>query len=146
MLSGRTLQISLSLCLLCFFMPWYWSSMKGRAGAHLRLNLILHRQKSKMVHVKTDRKELFLWETKLFTLCYYRTQFCWCNPCKTQRQTEQLQLVSKTNKRTTKSIWRLQQKFSAWIKITDMVAKKRKNTFNNCLCCISMHNNGTRIE
>lgn len=34
--------------------------MKGREGAHLQLNLILHRQKSKIVHVKKDRKELFL--------------------------------------------------------------------------------------
>lgn len=33
--------------------------MKGREGAHLQLNLILHRQKSKIVHVKKDRKELF---------------------------------------------------------------------------------------
>lgn len=33
--------------------------MKGREGAHLQLNLISHRQKSKIVHVKKDRKELF---------------------------------------------------------------------------------------
>lgn len=33
--------------------------MKGREGAHLQLNLILHRQKSKIVHVKKDCNELF---------------------------------------------------------------------------------------
>lgn len=32
--------------------------MKAREGAHLQLNLILHRQKSKIVHVKKARKEL----------------------------------------------------------------------------------------
>lgn len=33
--------------------------MKAAAGAHLQLNLILHRHKSKIVHVKKARKELF---------------------------------------------------------------------------------------
>lgn len=39
---------------------------RQRERAHLQLNLILHRQKSKIVHVKKDRKEL-LWETKTFS-------------------------------------------------------------------------------
>lgn len=33
--------------------------MKGREGAHLQLNLILHRQKSKIVHVKKESQGTF---------------------------------------------------------------------------------------
>lgn len=62
--------------------------MKAAAGAHLQLNLILHRHKSKIVHVKKARKELFLFplpssllffcvrETKLFRAVLLKNRAC----------------------------------------------------------------------
>lgn len=47
--------------------------MKGREGAHLQLNLILHRQKSKIVHVKKDCKELFVGDQTFRTMLLKNT-------------------------------------------------------------------------
>lgn len=115
-----------------FSTPRYWSSMKGKGRAHLQLNLILHRQKSKIVHVKKDRKELFVGDQNFFTLCYWRIEFCWCNPCKPQWQSQQLYLRFKTNKRTTKSIrdetFVLKLKYARYL----VEVKKKKETPSAC--------------
>lgn len=57
--------------------------MKGKEGAHLQLNLILHRQKSKIVHVKKDRKELFLRETKTFHTMLLKNRILLVQPLQT---------------------------------------------------------------
>lgn len=128
MLSGRTLQISLSLCLLCFFTPWYWSSMKGREGAHLQLNLILHRQKSKIVHVKKESQGTFFFFfvgdqnfSHYVTKEYNSAGATLANP---KGKASDSSSYPKLIKETTKSILGLQLKFCAWIKISDRYCGK----------------------
>lgn len=50
--------------------------MKAAAGAHLQLNLILHRHKSKIVHVKKARKELFLFPLPDPLLVFFFSRLC----------------------------------------------------------------------
>lgn len=69
---------------------------RQRERAHLQLNLILHRRKSKLVRVKEDREEL-LWETKTFHAVLTEEQnSAGATLVKAQRQSQQLHLGFKT--------------------------------------------------
>lgn len=131
MLSGRTPQISLSLCRLCFFTPWYWSGMKAREGAHLQLNLILHRQKSKIVHVKKARKELsfffFFAGDQTFHTMLLKNTILLVQPLQTpQAKPDDCSSYPKLIKEPQKPILGLQLKFCACIKTSNKYGGKRK--------------------
>lgn len=91
--------------------------MKAAAGAHLQLNLILHRHKSKIVHVKKARKELFLFPLPTHLLFFFlcagdqtfshcvtkESRLCWRNPCKPHRRRQPRRLrLEKTPPKLTK--------------------------------------------
>lgn len=104
--------------------------MKAREGAHLQLNLILHRQKSKIVHVKKARKELsffFFAGDQTFHTMLLKNTILLVQPLQTpQAKPDDCSSYPKLIKEPQKSILGLQLKFCACIKTSNKYGGKRK--------------------